>query len=307
MAGYTKLFASIVHSTIWREPAPTKVVWITMLALADRRSRVEASIPGLADLARVTIQECEAALAALMSPDPYSRTKDHEGRRIEETRGGWVILNHAAYRDELIDESRRASAAERARRYRAKKGGGVTQERDGERDGERDARDARDGGGAIENGPQVLDRHADRHAVTALRHDPAPAPAPAPAPTPTPTPTPLGSEEDLITVAQILDRAAAGWGMVPEQCSPRLRQQIQRILEGAPVEPHEWQRALVVSGNHGTGHRRLAYHLAVIEGERQDAEAERRRGKTPGAAPARSRGATDAELLAIDYGDEEEE
>ena len=135
----------------------------------------------------------------------------------------------------------------------------------------------------------------------------APAPAPAPAPTPTPTPTPLGSEEDLITVAQILDRAAAGWGMVPEQCSPRLRQQIQRILEGAPVEPHEWQRALVVSGNHGTGHRRLAYHLAVIEGERQDAEAERRRGKTPGAAPARSRGATDAELLAIDYGDEEEE
>jgi hypothetical protein len=48
VTGYTKLFSSIVSSTLWREPAATKVVWITMLALADRHGEVEASIPGLA-------------------------------------------------------------------------------------------------------------------------------------------------------------------------------------------------------------------------------------------------------------------
>ncbi len=32
---YTKLFHSIVTSTIWRETDPTRIVWITMLALAE--------------------------------------------------------------------------------------------------------------------------------------------------------------------------------------------------------------------------------------------------------------------------------
>jgi hypothetical protein len=111
MTGYTKLFGSIVASTIWRESKETKIVWITMLALADAYGIISASIPGLADLAKVTISECEEALQRLMSPDPYSRTKDFEGRRIEEVEGGWRILNYVKYRNLWTEDDRRAYKA----------------------------------------------------------------------------------------------------------------------------------------------------------------------------------------------------
>ena len=80
--GYSKLFGSIVASTIWRESKETKIVWITMLAIKDKDGHVFASIPGSADLARITVEECEASLRVLMSPDPYSRSKESVGRRI---------------------------------------------------------------------------------------------------------------------------------------------------------------------------------------------------------------------------------
>jgi ribosome assembly protein YihI (activator of Der GTPase) len=128
MTGYTKLFSSILGSTVWREPAATKVVWITMLALADRHDEVEASIPGLANFAGTTIGETETAIARFLAPDPYSRTPDHEGRRIEAIDGGWYILNHIKYRDKMSAEDKNAQAAIRQQRSRDRKK--VTQERD---------------------------------------------------------------------------------------------------------------------------------------------------------------------------------
>lgn len=120
MTGYTKLFGSIVASTIWREPHQVRIVWITMLALANKAGIVEASIPGLADLARVTVPECEEALKALSSPDEYSRTKDHEGRRITEVDGGWAVLNHAKYRAKMGADERREYLTEKKREARAR-------------------------------------------------------------------------------------------------------------------------------------------------------------------------------------------
>ena len=107
MAGYTKLFNSILASTIWREEKETKILWITMLAMADKDGMVEASIPGLADLARLTVKETQKALGILESPDEFSRTKDHEGRRIEPVLGGWLVLNHSKYRQKMDMDERR--------------------------------------------------------------------------------------------------------------------------------------------------------------------------------------------------------
>jgi hypothetical protein len=107
MTGYTKLFGSIVDSTIWRESKETKIVWITMLAKANRDGLVEASLPGLADASRVSLDECIEALKCLSSPDKYSRTKLHEGRRIQEVDGGWIILNHSKYRAKMNADERR--------------------------------------------------------------------------------------------------------------------------------------------------------------------------------------------------------
>lgn len=121
MSGFTKLFGAIVYSTIWREDKHTKIVWITMLALADRRGRVMSSVPGLADASRVSIQECEEALAILKAPDPYSRTPEYEGRRIETCDGGWLLLNYQKYRELREEDERREQVREAVKRHRDRK------------------------------------------------------------------------------------------------------------------------------------------------------------------------------------------
>jgi hypothetical protein len=115
---YTKLFASIVHSTIWREPAHVKIVWVTMLALASRRGVVSASLPGLADCARVTLEECVDAIERLKAPDKHSRSKAQGGRRVEEVEGGWSLINYRYYRDLRDEDENRLKDAERQRRHR---------------------------------------------------------------------------------------------------------------------------------------------------------------------------------------------
>lgn len=107
-ASFTKLFSSITASTVWCESHTTRIVWITMLAMADRKGRVNASIPGLANFARVTLEECEQALERFRAPDKYSRTPDHDGRRIEDIAGGWQLLNYAKYREMRDAEDRAA-------------------------------------------------------------------------------------------------------------------------------------------------------------------------------------------------------
>lgn len=106
---FTKLFSTITESTIWAESHPTRIVWITMLAMADWNGQVFGSIPGLANRARVTLEECEAALTRFQEPDRYSRTKANEGRRIEAIEGGWRILNHAKFREVRHAEATKAS------------------------------------------------------------------------------------------------------------------------------------------------------------------------------------------------------
>src|SRR3990167_2704984 len=120
MSGYTKLFNSILASTVWRTDHTTRIVWITMLAMADKRGQVDASIPGLADFARVTLAECEAALATLAAPDRYSRTQILEGRRIQERDGGWCIVNHGKFRAALNADERREYLRTKQAEYRRK-------------------------------------------------------------------------------------------------------------------------------------------------------------------------------------------
>lgn len=90
-----------------------------MLAMADKNGRIWSSIPGLANRARVSIQEAEEALETFLSPDPYSRTPEHEGRRIEPIDGGWALLNHAKYRALRDSEERKEYKREWIKERRA--------------------------------------------------------------------------------------------------------------------------------------------------------------------------------------------
>lgn len=116
---YVKLFSSILTSSVWAESNSTRIVWIAMLALADKDGDVRASPSGLARLANVTTGECQEALARFLAPDPESGTPDDDGRRIEQCAGGWHILNYTKYRTMHDAETRKAQWREGTRKYRA--------------------------------------------------------------------------------------------------------------------------------------------------------------------------------------------
>jgi hypothetical protein len=118
---FVKLYGSIVVSSVWSESTPTRIVWLTMLAIADPNGGVAASVPGLARVANVTVAECEAAIKALSEPDPYSKTPDHEGRRIRAVAGGWLVFNYKLYRElrtpkQVAEAERKADYRERQRK-----------------------------------------------------------------------------------------------------------------------------------------------------------------------------------------------
>ena len=116
---FTKLFSSITESTVWRESSDVRIVWITLLAMADQNGRVFASIPGLAGRAQVSVEVTEQALGKFLAPDKYSRTKDYDGRRIAEIDGGWELLTYAKHRDKYHEDGRHTYMRELMRQRRA--------------------------------------------------------------------------------------------------------------------------------------------------------------------------------------------
>lgn len=122
---YTKLFSSIVHSSIWLEDLETKVLWITLMALMDRQGCVYGSVGGLARTAGISQKRTREILDRFLAPDPDSadlaRAPEREGRRIEIVDGGWRLLNASHYRairdqEERREQNRAAQARARAKR-----------------------------------------------------------------------------------------------------------------------------------------------------------------------------------------------
>jgi hypothetical protein len=105
--GYTKLHASILTSTIWLESDHVRIVWITLLALANKEGVVQGSVPGLASVARVPVDKAREAITRLLDPDPDSRSKTEDGRRLEAIEGGWRLINFDFYRKLHSEEQRR--------------------------------------------------------------------------------------------------------------------------------------------------------------------------------------------------------
>jgi hypothetical protein len=117
---YNKLFTKILDSSIWLEPTPTRIVWVTFIACMDQDGIVQlSSVGNVANRARVTEDEAGEAITCLESPDQRNPDQDHEGRRIERVPGvGWFVINHQKYRDIVTAEMVRAGNRERAKRHR---------------------------------------------------------------------------------------------------------------------------------------------------------------------------------------------
>ena len=121
--GYAKLSASIITSSVWCEDDKTFRAWIALLAMADAQGHVDGSVPGLARILACSVEEARNCLDKLMAPDPYSRTPDHDGRRVLEEPGGWFVVNYQLYRGQC--QTKDGSRAEYFRNYRRGKKGGT--------------------------------------------------------------------------------------------------------------------------------------------------------------------------------------
>lgn len=119
MSGFTKLDSGIVDSSLWAEPAETRVVWITLLAKCDKTGYARLSESGLQRASNVPMPAVRIALERFQSPDTDSRTPDNEGRRVEKMAGGWHILNYEKYRADMIEETAKEYLAEKKRKERA--------------------------------------------------------------------------------------------------------------------------------------------------------------------------------------------
>lgn len=117
---FAKLFSSITESSLWSEPKEVRLLFVTMLAKADQNGFVEASVPGLARVANLSVSETDTALDCLQSPDPYSKNPDNEGRRVLSVPGGFVLLNYEDYRSRRNTEERREYMRDYIREYRKK-------------------------------------------------------------------------------------------------------------------------------------------------------------------------------------------
>lgn len=118
---WSPLFSSIVASSIWGLQPHIKVVWITMIALKDKNGFVAGSVPGLARLAAVSVEECREAIAIFEAPDEDSKCKKDEGRRIKSVEGGWMILGHQRFQKKMKEISTRVGNATRQARWRERK------------------------------------------------------------------------------------------------------------------------------------------------------------------------------------------
>jgi hypothetical protein len=124
MTGYVKIFQSLLGSSIWAGPDPDLRVWIAILVLKDRDHVVRISVPGLATIARVELEQCRGALERFRSPDPDSTSKEYEGRKIQDLdQGGFLVLNGEKYKKMLSREDRLEYQRRKQSEYRKRRKG----------------------------------------------------------------------------------------------------------------------------------------------------------------------------------------
>lgn len=114
---YFPLDRDVLTSSLWAEGSPEAIkVWIYLLLQAKPGTGiVEDAAPAIALRCGLPLAVTLEALAWLAAPDKHSRTKAHDGRRVEAlSEGGFRLLNYVRRRDK--DHS-----TVRVRRYRERK------------------------------------------------------------------------------------------------------------------------------------------------------------------------------------------
>ena len=109
---FVKIFEQVFDSSI-AENYKARHVFQDMLILCDRDGCVDMTPEAISRRTNVPIKIIKEAIEYLSKPDPKSRSKNEDGRRIKliDSRRdwGWIIINYEHYRNLQDEEARRAS------------------------------------------------------------------------------------------------------------------------------------------------------------------------------------------------------
>ena len=98
------------------------VTFQQFIVLSDADGIVDYTPPAIASITSIPLEIIQKGIEVLSKPDPYSRTPDCEGRRIElidaHRPWGWVIVNHSKYQRLQDSDTVRAQTKERVRKHR---------------------------------------------------------------------------------------------------------------------------------------------------------------------------------------------
>jgi hypothetical protein len=118
---FAKLFGQIFDSSI-AEDYNCRRMFMDLLVLADSDGVVDMTLEAIARRTNVPIEEVTKYIEELQQPDPMSRSKLEEGKRlipIDSQRGwGWEIVNYNLYRKIRDEEARRSYFRDAKRKQR---------------------------------------------------------------------------------------------------------------------------------------------------------------------------------------------
>lgn len=118
---FAKVFSQIFDSSI-AEDWQVRHVFEDLMKLADMKGVVDMTVEAIARRTNMPLDIVARAISELEKPDPRSRTRDYEGRRIipiDPERGwGWLLVNYEYYRSLASEEQRREKTRNRVARFR---------------------------------------------------------------------------------------------------------------------------------------------------------------------------------------------
>lgn len=120
---FAKVFSQIFDSSI-AEDYNCRRMFMDLLVLSDSDGVVDMTPEAISRRTNVPMEQVVKYIAELCAPDPASRSKVHEGRRLisltEDRDWGWRIVNFHHYRKIRDEEARRSYFRDAKRKQRKK-------------------------------------------------------------------------------------------------------------------------------------------------------------------------------------------
>lgn len=125
--GYTPVFSSVFSGSLCGQ-YPDTAAWLFLLAMANKHGVVDVTPEYISRVTGMPVNDLLACIARFLEPDPSSRTKENEGRRlvlVDPARSwGWRIVNFHMYRERArkqAHDAERVSSGANAERMRARR------------------------------------------------------------------------------------------------------------------------------------------------------------------------------------------